>query len=84
VVLAAPDGTLYEGALYVRGRFPVGSGDSFLAGLVVGLERAPEDWAGALQLALGAGTANSELAGAGKLDPARANALAEQARVRQI
>jgi 1-phosphofructokinase family hexose kinase len=84
VVLAAPDGTLYEGALYVRGRFPVGSGDSFLAGLVVGLERSPGDWAGALKLALGAGTANSELAGAGKLDPARANALAEQAQVRQV
>ncbi|MEP7059681.1 MAG: hexose kinase [Actinomycetota bacterium] len=84
VVLAAPDGTLYEGALYVRGRFPVGAGDSFLAGLVVGLERAPGDWEGALKLALGAGTANSELPGAGKLDPARAEALAARAQVRQL
>ena len=31
VVVAAPDGTLYEGRLYVRGRYPVGSGDAFLA-----------------------------------------------------
>ena len=84
VVLAAPDGTLYEGALYVRGRFPVGSGDAFLAGLTVGLERSPDDWAGALQLALGAGTANSELPGAGTLDPARAQALAVRAQVRRV
>jgi 1-phosphofructokinase family hexose kinase len=83
VVLAAPDGALYEGALYVRGRFPVGSGDSFLAGLIVGLERSPGDWEGALKLALGAGTANSELPGAGKLDPARAEALAARVQVRQ-
>jgi 1-phosphofructokinase family hexose kinase len=84
VVLAAPDGSLYEGVLYVRGRFPVGSGDAFLAGLTVGLERDPADWAAALQLALGAGTANSELPGAGVVDPARAHALAEQAQVRQV
>ena len=38
-MLAAPDGTLYEGILYVRGRYPVGSGDAFLAGLVTALER---------------------------------------------
>ena len=38
VVLAAPDGTLYEGRLYVRGRYPVGSGDAFLAGLVTALD----------------------------------------------
>src|SRR4029450_2839658 len=39
VTVAAPDGTSYEGTLYERGRYPVGSGDAFLAGLVVGLER---------------------------------------------
>ena len=31
VVLAAPDNVVYEAVLYVRGRFPVGSGDAFLA-----------------------------------------------------
>jgi fructose-1-phosphate kinase PfkB-like protein len=78
VVLAAPDGVLYEAMLYVRGRYPVGSGDAFLAGLVVGLDRGA-DWEDALRLALGAATANAELPGAGKLDPVRAIELAKQA-----
>jgi 1-phosphofructokinase family hexose kinase len=78
VVLAAPDGTLYEGSLYVRGRYPVGSGDAFLAGLVTGLDRG-ETWEASLQLALGAATANAELPGAGRLDGARARELAAQA-----
>jgi 1-phosphofructokinase family hexose kinase len=78
VVLAAPDGSLYEGRLYVRGRYPVGSGDAFLAGLVTALDRG-EPWDAALRLALGAGTANSEIPGAGRLDPGRATALAERA-----
>jgi 1-phosphofructokinase family hexose kinase len=80
VVLAAPDGVLYEGMLYVRGRFPVGSGDAFLAGLVTGLDQGG-DWESALRLALGAATANAELPGAGRLDPSRAERLASQARV---
>ena len=78
VVLAAPDGTLYEGSLYVRGRYPVGSGDAFLAGLVTGLDRG-EPWDVALRLALGAATANAELPGAGRLEPARAAELADRA-----
>ena len=82
VVLAAPDGTFYEGRLYVRGRYPVGSGDSFLAGLVTALDRG-DDWEAALRLGLGAATANAELPGAGTLDPARASALAALAEVRQ-
>jgi fructose-1-phosphate kinase PfkB-like protein len=83
VVLAAPDGTLYEGRLYVRGRYPVGSGDAFLAGLVTALDRG-QGWADALCLALGAATANAELPGAGALDPARAAALAAEAEVREV
>jgi 1-phosphofructokinase family hexose kinase len=83
VVLAAPDGALFEGVLYVRGRYPVGSGDAFLAGLVVGLDRG-DDWAAALRLALGAATANAELPGAGRLEPSRAGVLAEQATVRLV
>lgn len=83
VVLAAPDGALFEGALYVRGRYPVGSGDAFLAGLVVGLERGA-GWAGALRLALGAATANAELPGAGRLELSRAEALADRATVRSL
>ena len=83
VVVAAPDGALYGGVLYVRGRYPVGSGDAFLGGLVVALDRG-SGWAEALRLALGAATANAELPGAGRLDPNRAEALAEQATVRLI
>jgi len=82
-VLAAPDGSCWEGRLYVRGRYPVGSGDSFLAGLAVALDRG-DGWAEAMQLALGAATANAELAGAGRLEPARAVALAAQAEVRSL
>ena len=83
VVLAAPDGSLYEGVLYERGRYPVGSGDSFLAGLVTALDRGG-DWEQALRLALGAATANAELPGAGTLDPSRAAALADHAKVQLL
>jgi 1-phosphofructokinase family hexose kinase len=83
VVLAAPDGALFEGVLYVRGRYPVGSGDAFLAGLTVGLDRGA-GWAEALRLALGAATANAELPGAGRLEPSRAEVLAELATVRLV
>ncbi len=81
VVVAAPDGSLYEGVLYVRGRYPVGSGDAFLAGVVTALDRG-DDWPAALALALGAATANAELPGAGRLDPARAATLAAEATIR--
>jgi 1-phosphofructokinase family hexose kinase len=83
VVLAAPDGTLFEGMLYVRGRYPVGSGDAFLAGLVTALDRGA-GWEDALRLALAAATANAELPGAGRLDPSRVEALAAQAQVRIV
>ena len=81
VVLAAPDGTLFEGTLYVRGRYPVGSGDAFLAGLVTELDRGG-GWDPVLRLALGAATANAEVPGAGRLERTRAEVLASQARVR--
>jgi fructose-1-phosphate kinase PfkB-like protein len=83
ITLAAPDGIRYVGVLYERGRYPVGSGDAFLAGLVVGLERG-DPLPGALALALGAAAANAELPGAGALDAPRALSLAERADIRQI
>jgi 1-phosphofructokinase family hexose kinase len=83
VVVAAPDGTLYEGMLYVRGRYPVGSGDAFLAGLITSLDR-DEPWDTSMCAALGAATANAEIAGAGRLDPARAVELAVEAQVRIV
>jgi fructose-1-phosphate kinase PfkB-like protein len=69
--------------LYERGRYPVGSGDAFLAGLVVGLERG-DPLPGALGLALGAAAANAELPGAGALDAARARSLADRADIQQV
>jgi 1-phosphofructokinase family hexose kinase len=83
VVVAAPDGTLYEGMLYVRGRYPVGSGDAFLAGLIAALDTG-DAWDRALCNALGAATANAELPGAGKLDPGRAAELCAEAHVRIV
>jgi 1-phosphofructokinase family hexose kinase len=74
-VLVEPDGTAIHGKLYVKGPYPVGSGDSFLAGLLCGLHRG-EGWQAAMGLALGAATANAEVPGAGRLDPARAAELA--------
>src|SRR5206468_12758425 len=50
-MIATPEGSVLLGRLYARGSYPVGSGDAFLAGLVVCLERG-EDWAAATCLAL--------------------------------
>ena len=72
-----------NGMLYVRGRYPVGSGDAFLAGLVAGLDRG-EYWDASLAIALGAATANAEIPGGGRLDPARAQGLAARADVRMV
>jgi 1-phosphofructokinase family hexose kinase len=83
VTAAAPDGTAFEGVLYERGRYPVGSGDAFLGGLVVGLERG-DRWPDAMRLALGAAAANAELPGAGALEAARADELRARAEIRQL
>ena len=82
-VLVAPAGERFEGRTAAAGLYPVGSGDAFLAGLVVALDRAA-NWEDAFRLALGAGAANAEQPGAGRLDRARAEVLAEQAAVRPV
>jgi 1-phosphofructokinase family hexose kinase len=79
-VVAMPGDAILAGRLYERGPYPVGSGDSFLAGIVTALER-EATWEGALRLALGAATANAEVPGAGRLDPVRARELAGRAEV---
>jgi 1-phosphofructokinase/tagatose 6-phosphate kinase len=60
--------------------FPVGSGDSFLAGLVTALaaDRSP---AAALRLAVATGTANAAVPGAAVFDRAAAEALVDRVRV---
>jgi 1-phosphofructokinase family hexose kinase len=77
-VLVDPEGRAWHGSVDAVGPYPVGSGDAFLAGIVVALDRGGS-WPDALRLALGAGAANAELPGAGRLDPARANVLAHSA-----
>jgi 1-phosphofructokinase family hexose kinase len=77
-VLIALDGTAWRGSLTATGRYPVGSGDAFLAGLVTALS-AGDDWPVALAVALGAAAANAEMPGAGVLDADRARSLAEKA-----
>jgi 1-phosphofructokinase family hexose kinase len=79
-VLAAADATCWHGQLREHAPYPVGSGDAFLGGLVVALDRGSA-WPAALALALGAGAANAELAGAGRLDAARASSLSVHANV---
>ena len=79
-VVAMAEGSALAGRLYARGPYPVGSGDSFLGGLVTALERG-DAWEAAIGLALGAATANAEMPGAGRLDPSRAEELAARAQV---
>jgi 1-phosphofructokinase family hexose kinase len=52
----------------IRGAYPVGSGDAFLAGLAVGIARG-DDIVDAVRLGLSAGMANALIPGAGELDP---------------
>jgi 1-phosphofructokinase family hexose kinase len=80
VVLIEPEGRGWRGSSPARGRYPVGSGDAFLAGLLAARSDG-EAWPAATALALGAGAANAEVPGAGRLDPARARALAAGAQV---
>jgi 1-phosphofructokinase family hexose kinase len=79
-VLVTPDGDALAGSLDAEGAYPVGSGDAFLAGLVVALDRGA-DWPDALRAALAAGAANAAIPGAGRLDRANAELLAGQARI---
>ncbi len=74
------DGAALVGSLDAPGRYPVGSGDSFLAGLVVARERGA-GWEDALRLALGAAAANAAVPGAASFERADAERLAARATV---
>jgi 1-phosphofructokinase family hexose kinase len=82
-----PDGRVFRGALDVRGRYSVGSGDAFLGGLLTALD-ADDPFGSALASALasglGAAAANAEVPGAGRLNAERARALSARARVETI
>lgn len=82
-VAASPSGGVLTATLdRPPGHFPVGSGDVFLAGLLVAGERG-QDLGGRLRLATGAGAANAERIGAGTLDPALAENLASAVRIEE-
>jgi len=59
------------------GRYPVGSGDSYLGGLLTGLDRG-DPFDAALRLAAGAGTANALVPGAGVFTAEGAAAIAAE------
>jgi 1-phosphofructokinase family hexose kinase len=77
------EGTWRVGAPPRHGPYPVGSGDAFLAGLLVGwlAGASPED---RLRLATGAAAANALVPGAGRLDPAVARAIALDVAVERL
>ena len=83
-VLARRDGTGLHLYLDVRGDYPVGSGDSFLGGLLTALAHAPDEIEAAARLAVGAGAANALTPGAGILDAGTARELADRVVVTRI
>jgi 1-phosphofructokinase family hexose kinase len=83
MVLVDPAGDAWRGAVAVRGSYPVGSGDAFLAGLLTGLSGG-ETWPQAAALALGAAAANAEVVGAARLEPGRAWEFADGTEVHRL
>jgi 1-phosphofructokinase family hexose kinase len=79
LVAAAPGTSTIHIPSPARGDYPVGSGDASLGGLTAGLATGL-GWEDAVALAAGAGSANAELPGAGRLDPERAREFAARAR----
>ena len=82
-VIIDPSGDAHLLTLDVVGAYPVGSGDAFLAGLVVALEQGA-CWSEAARLAAGAAAANAEVRGVGVLDPERARELSGWATVKPL
>jgi len=83
VIAVDPEGRVLRGTLDVRGRYPVGSGDAFLGGLLAAFDEG-DTFEKALASALGAAAANAEVPGAGRLTAERARALSARARVETI
>lgn len=79
-IMLSEQGRFHAEAPPIRALSTVGSGDSFLAGLVYGLA-ADEDHAAALGLAAAVGAANALTIGAGRFDRSTADRLRAAARV---
>jgi tagatose 6-phosphate kinase len=77
------DGVALRASVPRAGRFPVGSGDAFLAGLVTGLRRG-DGVGSALRLASAAGTANALRPGAGRLSAADVTALLDAVELTEL
>jgi fructose-1-phosphate kinase PfkB-like protein len=77
-VAVSRDGWAARTRLDAVGDYPVGSGDSFLGGLLAALAAFPDDLPEALRLATAAGAANALTPGAGLLDAATARELARR------
>jgi fructose-1-phosphate kinase PfkB-like protein len=75
---------MWHVAAGTQGAFPVGSGDSFLAGLVVGLRESSNDIASGLALATAAAGANAQVPGPAVFDSIAARAAAPDVRVVQL
>lgn len=83
MVLVDPAADAWHGAVEAKGRYPVGSGDALLAGLLTALA-AHQPWPNAAALGLGAAAANAEVPGAARFDPERARELAAAAQIEPI
>ena len=82
--VACLDGALWRvGPPAELGPYPVGSGDAFLAGFVIGRSEGLST-ADQLALAAAAGAANARVAGAGHLDPGWAKELAGTVAVQRL
>jgi 1-phosphofructokinase family hexose kinase len=79
-VTAGPDGVWVVGPSTRRGRYAVGSGDSFLGGLLAGLD-AGQTLVEAVRLGTGCAVANALVPGQGHFDVEVAQAVAEEVTV---
>ena len=80
-VAADADGVVRVAPASRRGSYPVGSGDSFLGGLLAALERG-DDLAEAVRLGTGCAVANALVPGQGHFDPALARTIAGEVELR--
>jgi 1-phosphofructokinase family hexose kinase len=81
-VMVGPGRERRRAHLDIQGPYPVGSGDAFLAGMIVSLGR-NADPLESLVLALGTAAANSELAGPGRLIRERAEQLSLRVQIEE-
>ena len=81
---AIADGPMYHAVPGDHGAFPVGSGDSFLAGLVTGLKESSDNLAFSIALATAAASANAQVPGVAVFDAVNARDLSAHVEVREL